>query len=150
MPLPDPIVIYTDGACLGNPGPGGWAAIMQYQDKTREISGSEKLTTNNRMEMTAIIQALTHIRNNKHPIHLHTDSKYVMQGMEEWLPNWRKNGFRTASKKTVKNKELWLSLENCSQQLKIKWFWVRGHDGCTGNERADELAKAAARQAQTA
>ena len=137
--------IYTDGACSGNPGPGGWGAILRYGDTEKEISGGEADTTNNRMEMMAVIQALSLL---KSPCiaHVHTDSKYVLQGMTEWLPGWKSRGWKTADKKPVKNVDLWQELERAAARHDVHWHWVRGHDGHPENERADALAVAAARE----
>jgi ribonuclease HI len=136
------IVIYTDGACRGNPGPGGWGALLIAGDARRELSGSEALTTNNRMELTAAIEAL---RALKRPVSvtLYTDSKYVCTGIEEWLPNWKERGWRTADKKPVKNVDLWQALDQARAPHRVRWQWVRGHDGNEGNEHVDALANAA-------
>lgn len=133
------VKIYTDGACSGNPGPGGWGAVLYYQDTEKELYGGEKDTTNNRMEMTAAIEAL---RALKQPciVHLYTDSTYVKDGITKWMANWKRNNWRTASKQPVKNKELWQALEEALSKHDITWHWVRGHNGDTGNERADSLA----------
>ena len=135
------VEIYTDGACSGNPGAGGWGAILRYRDVEKEMSGAEAETTNNRMEMTAVISAL---RALKRPcnITLYTDSKYVMDGVNEWLPNWKKNNWKTANKKTaVKNIDLWQELDALLPQHEIRWVWVKGHNGNIDNERVDELAR---------
>jgi ribonuclease HI len=133
------VVIYTDGACKGNPGPGGWGALLQLGDSVKEICGGEPNTTNNRMEMMAVIEALSAL---KRPcdITLYTDSKYVMQGITEWIHNWRRRGWRTADGKPVKNVDLWQRLDQAVAQHKINWQWVKGHAGHPGNERADALA----------
>ena len=133
------IDIYTDGACRGNPGPGGWGALLIYKDADKTIYGGEKNTTNNRMEMTAIIEALKIVKMDCE-ITLYTDSKYVMDGITKWLPNWKKKGWITSNKKPVKNKDLWQILEECISKQNIEWQWVKGHAGITGNEKADELA----------
>ena len=133
------IDIYTDGACRGNPGPGGWGALLIYKDANKTIYGGEKNTTNNRMEMTAIIEALKIVKMDCE-ITLYTDSKYVMDGITKWLPNWKKKGWITSNKKPVKNKDLWHILEECISKQNIEWQWVRGHAGIPGNEKADELA----------
>lgn len=137
------VEIYTDGACLGNPGPGGWAAILFSGGRRRELAGGEAATTNNRMELTAAIAALKAL---KRPceVALYTDSRYVMQGMTEWLARWRKNGWRTAAKKPVENRDLWQELAAAAAPHRIRWEWVRGHAGVTGNEQADRLARAEA------
>ena len=136
------VTIYTDGACKGNPGPGGWGVVLRSGAKEKHLHGGEALTTNNRMEMTAIIHALKAL---KHPciVDLYTDSKYVMQGVTEWLAGWKARGWKTADGKPVKNQDLWLRLDAATQAHKVQWEWVRGHDGHEGNERADALARAA-------
>ncbi|SEQ03167.1 ribonuclease HI [Nitrosomonas ureae] len=133
------VEIYTDGACKGNPGIGGWGALLRYGDHEREIFGGEKLTTNNRMEMLAAIRALESL---KRPckIHLHTDSQYLQKGISEWLDSWKARNWRTADKKPVKNEDLWKLLDQLTQQHEIEWCWVRGHSGHIDNERADQLA----------
>jgi len=134
------IKIWTDGSCLGNPGPGGWAFIATDGKNTAERRGGERNTTNNRMELMAVISALTAA--HKHPeIEIHTDSQYVKNGMQTWIKNWKKNNWRTADKKPVKNQDLWIKLDELSQNIKIHWVWVRGHDGEEFNERCDELAR---------
>ena len=133
------IDIYTDGACRGNPGPGGWGALLIYKDADKTIYGGEKNTTNNRMEMTAIIEALKIVKMDC-DITLYTDSKYVMDGITKWLPNWKKKGWMTSNKKPVKNKDLWQVLEESISKHNIEWRWVKGHAGIPGNEKADELA----------
>lgn len=137
------ITIYTDGACKGNPGPGGWGALMQYQQKTglkeKEIYGGELLTTNNRMELMAVIKALQLLK-KACAIDLYLDSQYVRQGMLEWIENWKKNGWKNAQKKPVKNADLWQELDLLRARHEINWRWVKGHAGDPGNERADELA----------
>ena len=132
------ITIFTDGACSGNPGKGGWGAVLLYQDNEKHLSGSEKLTTNNRMELKATIEALKAI---KHPskIKLYTDSQYVKNGITEWIINWKKNGWKTANKKPVSNKELWVELDKNVSLHDIEWFWVKGHSGNHYNEIADKL-----------
>ena len=131
--------IYTDGACKGNPGPGGWGALLETGGRERELFGGEPHTTNNRMELTAVIQALSALR-RRCQVQLHTDSRYVQQGITEWIHNWKKRGWRTADKKPVKNGDLWLALDDVAQQHDIEWLWVKGHAGHNGNERADALA----------
>jgi ribonuclease HI len=135
------VVIYTDGACKGNPGPGGWGVLLRSGSTEKELYGGERLTTNNRMELMAVIQALQAL---KRPcaVTLHVDSLYVLKGMTEWLPGWKAKGWRTASKQPVKNVELWQMLDELVNQRghAIEWRWVRGHNGDPGNERADELA----------
>jgi len=133
------VVIHTDGACSGNPGPGGWGAVLQYDGTVRELKGGEPLTTNNRMELTAAISALNAL---KRPceVELHTDSVYVKDGLTKWILGWKRNGWRTRDKKPVKNVELWQALDLAVTRHKIDWRWVRGHDGDVWNERADVLA----------
>lgn len=133
------VEIYTDGACKGNPGIGGWGALLRYAGHEREIFGGEKLTTNNRMELLAAIRALESL---KHPckVHLHTDSQYVQKGISQWIDSWKTRNWRTSEKKPVKNEDLWKLLDHLTQQHEIEWCWVRGHSGNDGNERADELA----------
>lgn len=135
------IRIYTDGACRGNPGPGGWGALLIYRGREKELSGSEEHTTNNRMELTAAIRALEEIK-RKHPIQLITDSRYLLDGIQLWLPRWSRNQWRTSGRKPVKNKDLWQRLHELSAGLDIDWRWVEGHSGEAGNERADALANA--------
>jgi ribonuclease HI len=131
--------IYTDGACKGNPGPGGWGAVLEYDGQEREIYGGELATTNNRMELTAVIEALNAL---KRPcrILLHTDSQYVQKGITEWIGGWKARGWRTAAKEPVKNVDLWKKLDEAIAEHQIEWIWVRGHSGHDGNERADALA----------
>ena len=134
------VVIYTDGACSGNPGPGGWGAILMFGEHRREIKGGDADTTNNRMELIAAIEALEAL---KRPctIDLWTDSTYVRQGITQWINGWKKNGWRTASKKPVKNVDLWQRLEEARARHDVNWHWVKGHAGHPENERADELAR---------
>jgi ribonuclease HI len=133
------VVIHTDGACSGNPGPGGWGAVLQYNGTVKELKGGAPLTTNNQMELTAAIEALNAL---KRPceVELHTDSIYVRDGLTKWIHGWKKNGWRTSDKKPVKNAELWKALDNAVQRHTIDWRWVRGHAGDAMNERADRLA----------
>ncbi|MDF1818513.1 MAG: ribonuclease HI [Immundisolibacteraceae bacterium] len=133
------IEIFTDGACRGNPGPGGWGAILRSAEHEKELHGGALETTNNRMEMTAVIEALKSVRQPGELL-ITTDSKYVIQGMEEWLPAWKQRGWRTASKKPVKNVDLWQQLDSLVNQHQVRWQWVKGHAGHPENERADELA----------
>ena len=135
------VEIFTDGACSGNPGAGGWGAILRYNDVTKEISGGEALTTNNRMELTAVISALSALKEACN-ITLYTDSRYVMDGIEQWISKWKQNGWKTANKKSpVKNIELWQKLDELCQKHQIRFVWVKGHAGHTENERCDELAR---------
>lgn len=142
------IEIFTDGACLGNPGPGGWGVILRYNDVEKELSGNEANTTNNKMELTAVISALSALKEPCN-ITLYTDSRYVMDGIEKWIFNWKQNGWKTANKKApVKNLELWQKLDELQTQHDIRWVWVKGHAGHKENERCDELARTAAQQIQ--
>ena len=136
------VVIFTDGACSGNPGPGGWGSVMMYNGHRRELSGGEKQTTNNRMELMAVIRALETLKRPCDVI-IHTDSTYVMKGMTEWLEQWKRRDWRTADRKPVKNVELWQRLEQAIHRHEGHWRWVRGHSGVPENERADELARLA-------
>ena len=131
--------IYTDGACRGNPGPGGWGALLISGKNERTMHGGEADTTNNRMELTAAIEALNALKQSSTVV-LYTDSKYVMDGINEWMPNWKKRAWKTAAKKPVKNKDLWQALDAATNSHEIKWRWVKGHAGNPGNEKADELA----------
>jgi ribonuclease HI len=140
-----PVVIYTDGACKGNPGPGGWGAVLQYGDTERELFGGESATTNNRMELTAVIKALESL-NRRCSVVIYTDSQYVKNGIKTWIHGWKRNGWRTADKKPVKNADLWRELDALAAQHEIEWHWVRGHDETPGNERADALANRGAAQ----
>lgn len=133
------VIIHTDGACKGNPGPGGWGAILQSGGKTKELRGGERLTTNNRMELTAAIMALEAL-NRPCRVDLHTDSKYVMDGITSWIHGWKARGWKTADKKPVKNNDLWKQLDAARARHEVKWHWVKGHAGHTLNERADTLA----------
>jgi ribonuclease HI len=143
-PLPEApkILIATDGACKGNPGPGGWAAILNWNGAEKLLSGAEALTTNNRMEMTAALKALEALKKPAE-VTLLTDSRYLMDGMTQWLPGWQRNGWRNASKQPVKNADLWMALEAAARPHRIRWEWVKGHAGHPLNERADALANAA-------
>ena len=133
------IDIYTDGACKGNPGPGGWGALLLSGDHSKELFGGELDTTNNRMEILAAIKALEALK-RRSDVKLHTDSKYVKNGIQTWIHNWKKNGWKTASRKPVKNVELWQRLDELVTQHEIEWVWVKGHSGNEGNEAADQLA----------
>ncbi|MCY4149390.1 MAG: ribonuclease HI [Gammaproteobacteria bacterium] len=134
------VVIYTDGACRGNPGPGGWGALLISGKHRKELTGGDRHTTNNRMEMMASIEALKALR-QKSDVDLYTDSKYLKDGIEKWLPAWKKNNWQTRQRQPVKNRDLWESLDYLILQHCIRWRWVKGHDGDAGNERADKLAK---------
>ena len=134
--------IYTDGACSGNPGPGGWGVLIQLDDKNIELSGGDNETTNNRMELMAAIIALEEI-NKDYKINLYTDSNYVKDGINSWISNWKKNSWKTANKKDVKNKDLWIRLDAAIKGKDISWIWVKGHAGNAGNEQADYLARSA-------
>jgi ribonuclease HI len=133
------VIIHTDGACSGNPGPGGWGAVLQYGDKVKELKGGAALTTNNQMELTAAIEALNALT-RPCEVELHTDSNYVKDGLTKWIHGWKKNGWRTADKKPVKNAELWQTLDAATKRHTINWHWVKGHAGDEMNERADQLA----------
>lgn len=135
-----PVIIYSDGACSGNPGPGGWGAVLIYGDKRREISGGEPLTTNNRMELRAATEALLALKRSSRA-ELHTDSEYLRKGITEWINKWKANGWKTASKEPVKNADLWRLLDEARQRHTISWHWIKGHAGEVENERADELAR---------
>ena len=141
------VEIFTDGACRGNPGPGGWGALLRFKGKEKELYGGEKNTTNNRMELMAAIEALNALKKPS-AVTLHTDSTYVKDGLTKWIHGWKRNGWKTASKKPVKNKDLWQMLEQACERHKIKWVWVKGHAGDEGNEKADELARLGAEQAR--
>ena len=136
---PASVYLYTDGACSGNPGPGGWGAILQWQDEVKELSGGQADTTNNQMELMAVIKGLAAL---KWPVRIHivTDSKYVINGIQDWLPKWKLNNWRTAAKKSVANKELWEQLDSLCQKHQTSWEWVKGHSGHPMNERCDALA----------
>ena len=139
------ITVYTDGGCTGNPGPGGWAAVLLFNDKEVRLSGGEPSTTNNKMELTAVIKALTHINENselrENPVEIFTDSQYVKNGLTQWIFNWIKNGWRTAAKKPVKNKEFWIALKGEADRLQLTWNWVKGHSGDFYNELCDSLVE---------
>ena len=133
------VEIYTDGACRGNPGAGGWGVLLIAGSRRKTLHGGEPETTNNRMELTAAIEALNVLKGRRQVV-LHTDSKYVLQGLNEWLPNWKKRGWKTASRKAVKNQDLWQALDAAASRHDVTWKWVKGHDGNPGNEKADALA----------
>jgi ribonuclease HI len=136
------IEIFTDGACRGNPGPGGWGAILRYKAHEKELSGGEANTTNNRMELMAAIKGIEAVQKTL-PIHLYTDSEYLRKGITEWIHAWKKNGWKSAQKKPIKNQDLWEHLDKVVSSHKISWHWVKGHSGHPENERADELARRA-------
>ena len=142
-------MIFTDGACSGNPGPGGWGAILISGESRKEICGGEPGTTNNRMEMMAAIQALEALK-KPCKVELHTDSTYVQKGIHEWIHNWKRRGWKTADNKPVKNEDLWRRLDEARQRHDVKWHWVKGHAGHELNERADELARQGLNEARTA
>jgi ribonuclease HI len=133
--------IYTDGSCKGNPGPGGWAARLQCGSAVKELSGGEKLTTNNRMEITSVVKALEAL-NKDCTVTIHYDSQYMRDGITKWIENWKRNGWKTKDKKPVKNQDLWMLLDEMVQKYQIEWHWVKGHNGNIGNERVDKLATA--------
>jgi ribonuclease HI len=143
------IDIYTDGACSGNPGPGGWGALLRYNEHESDLMGGEMETTNNRMEMTAAIMALESLKRQGH-VNIHTDSTYLRDGITKWIHNWKANGWRTAAKKPVKNVDLWQRLEEAISHHEVHWHWVKGHAGHPENERADMLATLALRQKRDA
>ena len=134
------VEIFTDGACKGNPGNGGWGAILKYKNFRKEICGGEANTTNNRMELLAVIKALECLKTTALQIVINTDSKYVANGISNWISNWKKNGWKTSNKQAVKNVDLWQTLDELNQKYSIQWNWVKGHNGNPENERADELA----------
>ncbi|HME84793.1 MAG TPA: ribonuclease HI [Roseiarcus sp.] len=134
------VLIWTDGACSGNPGPGGWGAVLRYGSHEKELRGGEPLTTNNRMELTAAIKALESLT-RPCPVTLHTDSQYLRSGVTGWLDRWKRNGWRTADRKPVRNEDLWRRLDAAAARHEVRWLWVRGHAGDELNERADELAR---------
>jgi ribonuclease HI len=133
------VEIFTDGACRGNPGPGGWGVVFRYGETEKEIFGGEAATTNNRMELTAVIRALEALKQPSR-VKLYTDSQYVQKGIQEWIHSWKRNGWKTSDKKPVKNKELWVELDELRKSHDIEWHWVKGHAGHPENERADALA----------
>ena len=139
------VAIYTDGACKGNPGVGGWGALLQYRDRELELFGGETATTNNRMELTAVIRALESLK-RRAEVAVYTDSQYVKNGMEQWLAKWKRNGWRTAGKQPVKNADLWEALDDLAGRHHVRWHWVRGHNGHVENERCDFLANEAIRR----
>lgn len=137
----DAIQIFSDGACRGNPGPGGWGALLRYREHEKTLYGGEPNTTNNRMELQAVISGLAALKpDSATPVEVHTDSKYVQQGMQSWIHGWKRNGWKTSDKKPVKNADLWQQLDALAQKFDISWHWVKGHAGHPENERADQLA----------
>jgi ribonuclease HI len=145
----DAVEVYTDGACSGTPGPGGWGVVLRWRGRRRELSGFEPETTNNRMELRAAIEALEALKRPM-TVRLHTDSNYLRSGITVWLPRWKANGWRTADKKPVKNQDLWCLLEAALVRHRVEWRWVRGHSGDLDNERADQLAREAIRAGRAA
>ena len=137
--MSDTVDMFTDGACKGNPGPGGWGVILTHGNSTSELRGGEVRTTNNRMELTAVIQGLSALKRRSR-VRVHTDSQYVQLGITQWILNWKKRGWRTVDKKPVKNEDLWRRLDELAAGHDVEWIWVRGHAGHAGNERADQLA----------
>jgi ribonuclease HI len=142
------IKIYTDGACKGNPGVGGWGALLIHNEQSIEIFDGELETTNNRMELMAVIEALNHATSMNDDVQIYTDSSYVQKGIQEWIHNWKKNGWRSSNKKPIKNQDLWRELDTLNSSLKVEWFWVKGHAGHPGNERADFLANEGVKKIQ--
>lgn len=141
------IHVYTDGGCHGNPGPGGWAYVLEVDGARYMAKGAEDETTNNRMELTAVINALTHLYRNglceESTVHIHTDSQYVRNGITSWIHTWERNGWKTSARKPVKNRELWIRLREAEQRCRVEWHWVRGHSGHAGNEEVDGLVQEA-------
>lgn len=142
----DAVELFTDGACLGNPGPGGWGVVLRWRGHEKELSGGEPQTTNNRMELTAAIEGLSALKRPSR-VRLHTDSLYLRDGITRWILTWKRNGWRTAGKQPVKNEDLWRRLDDALARHDVAWRWVRGHAGHAENERADQLARAAAKRA---
>lgn len=138
--MQDVVEIYTDGACKGNPGKGGWGVLLSFNGVAKTLHGGETMTTNNRMELTAVIKALEALKKPVCNVILHSDSKYVLNGIETWLPGWKRRGWKTSARKPVLNQDLWQRLDALSQSHEIDWRWVKGHSGNIGNDRADELA----------
>ena len=136
------VELHTDGACSGNPGPGGWGALLRYGKKEKELSGGDKDTTNNKMELMAVIRGLEYLKRGV-ALDLYTDSTYVLKGATEWMPGWKRKGWKNSAGKAVKNRELWERLEKAMHRHEIDWHWVKGHSGNVDNERADELARSA-------
>lgn len=138
--MSDPVTIHTDGACKGNPGPGGWGALLAFGDNEKELFGGEPQTTNNRMELTAVIRALEALTRGC-DVDLYTDSQYVKNGIQSWIHGWKKNGWKTSARKPVKNVDLWQQLDALREKHEVHWHWVKGHAGTEANERADQLAR---------
>ena len=134
------IKVYTDGACKGNPGPGGWGVYIQSNEDEKELYGGSPETTNNQMEMQAALEALKHLKDEDEVIELYTDSNYLRQGITEWIHKWKTNNWKTAAKKPVANRDLWIEISDLNEKMSVEWNWVKGHAGDPGNERADELA----------
>ena len=134
------IKVYTDGACKGNPGPGGWGVYIQFKEDEKELYGGNPETTNNQMEMQAALEALKYLKDEDEVIELYTDSNYLRQGITEWIHKWKKNNWKTAAKKPVANRDLWIEISDLNEKMTVEWNWVKGHAGDPGNERADELA----------
>ena len=134
------IKVYTDGACRGNPGPGGWGVYIQLNDEEKDLYGGNPETTNNQMEMQAALEALKYLKDKNDVIELYTDSNYLRQGITEWIHKWKLNNWRTAAKKPVANRDLWIEISNLNEKMNVQWNWVKGHAGDPGNERADQLA----------
>ena len=134
------IKVYTDGACRGNPGPGGWGVYIQLNDEEKDLSGGNPETTNNQMEMQAALEALKYLKDKNDVIELYTDSNYLRQGITEWIHKWKLNNWRTAAKKPVANRDLWIEISDLNEKMNVHWNWVKGHAGDPGNERADQLA----------
>ena len=134
------IKVYTDGACKGNPGPGGWGVYIQSNEDEKELYGGNPETTNNQMEMKAALEALKHLKDEDEVIELYTDSNYLRQGITEWIHKWKTNNWKTAAKKPVANRDLWIEISDLNEKMTVEWNWVKGHAGDPGNERADELA----------
>lgn len=143
----DVVEIFTDGACSGNPGPGGWGAILRYKGREKELFGGEPATTNNRMELRAVIEALATLKRSV-PVRVHTDSQYVQKGISEWIHGWKRRGWKTAGREPVKNEDLWRRLDELAAGHRVEWHWVKGHAGHPENERADALARQGVEQAR--